>query len=56
MRTDPVMYLRLPADLVAWVKAKATANHRSMTGEMSAILEAARRQDDHARQQQGTKS
>lgn len=39
------MYIRLPADLMSWLKARAALNRRSMTGEISMILEDQRKQD-----------
>lgn len=39
------MYIRLPADLMSWLKGRAALNRRSMTGEISMILEDQRKQD-----------
>lgn len=45
MRADPPLYLRLPADLQAWVRARAAENRRSLTGEVTVLLEKIRQQE-----------
>lgn len=36
------MHLRLPANLKAWLKERADAQHRTMNGEIVSLLEKAK--------------
>lgn len=44
-RKAPQIGLRLPVDLKQWLEERATANHRSLNGEATALLERYRQQE-----------
>ena len=44
-RTDGQINVRLPADLIAWLKSLAADNRRSMAAELSVRLEECRRRE-----------
>lgn len=37
-QTEPKMIFRIPADMKAWLKDRATTNRRTMNGEILTIL------------------
>jgi hypothetical protein len=48
-KDDPQFRLRLPADLKAWIEARANANYHSINLEVVLLLSAAKERHDRAK-------